>query len=114
MVLNNKKKNILITKYLIVSKQTNGSNIHSLQDQLNNSRTIIKRMEQSTNYYLYNILTDELLQITCQLSELIKIIELLFYNKYFNSKGINDETFLKNISLIKEKYFEKLLKLSSM
>jgi len=114
MVLNNKKKNILITKYLIVSKQNNGSNIHSLQDQLNNSRTIIKRMEQSTNYYLYNILTDELLQITCQLSELIKIIELLFYNKYFNSKGINDETFLKNISLIKEKYFEKLLKLSSM
>jgi len=59
------------------------------------------------NYYLYNILTDELLQINCELNTLIRMIEIIVYNKYINSKIITNEIFLQNNLIIKNKYFSE-------
>jgi hypothetical protein len=56
------------------------------------------------NYYLYNILTDELFQVKCTLNNLIKIVEILIKHKYFNKEKIDDNTFLKNNLIIKNKY----------
>lgn len=56
------------------------------------------------NYYLYNILTDEMLKIECPLKDLKEMIQFLIYNKYFNNKGITDEVFVENALEIKDKY----------
>ena len=67
-------------------------------------KNIIKLNIEDTNYYLYNILTDELLQINCELNALIRMIEILVYNKYINSKKVTNEIFLQNNLIIKNKY----------
>jgi hypothetical protein len=107
MVLNNKHY-IPITKSSIISlvKKSNiYHDIESLNDQIDRLQTKIKMNEHDTNYYLYNILTDELLKITCELNNLQKIMELLIHNKYNNINEIKDDIFIKNMLSIKHKYF---------
>tara|TARA_B110000971_G_scaffold221978_1_gene272135 strand:+ start:7426 stop:9627 length:2202 start_codon:yes stop_codon:yes gene_type:complete len=60
--------------------------------------------EQDTSYYLYNILTDELLQITCPYDKLIKLVETLIYYKYIQKKVISNDTFLLSNQKLKHKY----------
>lgn len=58
--------------------------------------------EEPKIYYLYNILSDELLMLTTPLEELEKLVALLFHYKYSNNIVIEDDLFLlicKNISL---------------
>jgi hypothetical protein len=47
-------------------------------------------------YYLLNILTNEMFQITSDAEELDKMIRYLIYNKYFNNNKTSDEAFLLN------------------
>lgn len=56
------------------------------------------------NYYLYNILTNEMLKIECPLKDLKEMIQFLVYNKYFNNKGITDKVFIEKALDIKDKY----------
>ncbi len=56
------------------------------------------------NYYLYNILTDEMEQISCTYENLKEMIKYLFHAKYLGSKEIPDDIFLKNIIKVLEKY----------
>ena len=115
LIFNNKNQNVPIIKSLIISliKKNNtlineidiyNNTINLLQIQLEFLKKEIIKFEEDTNYYLYNILTDELLQITCPLNTLIKIVEILIFNKYINSKNINNETFLKDNLIIKNRY----------
>ena len=115
LIFNNKNQNVPIIKSLIISliKKNNtlineidiyNNTINLLQVQLEILKKEIIKFEEDTNYYLYNILTDELLQITCPLNTLIKIVEILIFNKYINSKNINNETFLKDNLIIKNRY----------
>ena len=116
-IVNNKKQNISITKSLIISVIKRYDNqidvsecdnsIKNLQENAEQLKNIIKLNIEDTNYYLYNILTDELLQINCELNTLIRMIEILVYNKYINSKIITNETFLQNNLIIKNKYFSE-------
>jgi hypothetical protein len=116
-ILNNKKQNISITKSLIISVIKRYDNqidvsecdnsIKNLQENAEQLKNIIKLNIEDTNYYLYNILTDELLQINCELNTLIRMIEILVYNKYINSKIITNEQFLQNNLIIKNKYFSE-------
>ena len=113
-ILNNKKQNISITKSLIISVTKRHDNqidvsecenaIKNLQENTEQLKNIIKLNIEDTNYYLYNILTDELLQINCELNALIRMIEILVYNKYINSKKVTNEIFLQNNLIIKNKY----------
>ena len=52
-------------------------------------------------YYLYNILTDEMNEIKCDMNKLIEMIDILITNKYYNKHTITDANFLINIDIIK-------------
>lgn len=54
------------------------------------------------SYFLYNILTDELLEIRCTLYNLTRMVECLITNKYINKKRLTDEMFLSTVISIKE------------
>ena len=58
------------------------------------------------SYYLYNILTDELIRLTNDMASLTKIMKILIHHKYFKSKRIPDEEFLSNIYTFKKLYFD--------
>jgi hypothetical protein len=54
-------------------------------------------------YYLYNILTDEMYEIKCDMNKLIEMVDILITNKYYNKHTITDANFLINIDIIKNK-----------
>lgn len=49
------------------------------------------------NYYIYNILSDELNEITFNMNDLKEMMQFIIYNKYTSKKEINDEEFIKNM-----------------
>jgi len=57
----------------------------------------------NANYYLYNILTDEFIEIKSDIHRLIKMVEYLFYNKYINYVSISDDDFIINMGKILNK-----------
>lgn len=57
--------------------------------------------DTSENYYLYNILTDQLDKIECSRDKLTNMISYLIYNKYIDTKYISDKDFLEKIMLVK-------------
>lgn len=57
-----------------------------------------------TNYYLYNILTNERIQISSDVDSLSKMIDILVDIKYNNQHLISDEDFIKNNDFIKNKF----------
>lgn len=59
----------------------------------------------NNNFYLYNILTDELVLVKCEYNKLEEMVNFLIFHKYHNTKYITDELFKLNISNIREKYF---------
>ena len=61
----------------------------------------------NTNYYLYNILTDELISIKSDIYRLIKMVEYLFYNKYVNYVSVSDDEFIVNMNKILNKQIIK-------
>jgi hypothetical protein len=61
----------------------------------------IGAQEDKFQYYLYNILTDEMLEIKCELPKLIKMVEFLIYSKYFHKHVVSDEKFMSSIMALK-------------
>tara|TARA_Y100001958_G_scaffold146384_1_gene126061 strand:+ start:1301 stop:3376 length:2076 start_codon:yes stop_codon:yes gene_type:complete len=50
------------------------------------------------NYYLYNILTDEMFRIDVEFDKLKEMMEYIIYKKYFSdSEKVPDEIFIKNM-----------------
>lgn len=94
----------------IVSKKTSQKHI-DLQKKITHIENDIKELRkknqvfENTEYYLYNILTDEMIQVKSNLEKLIKMVEHLFYSKYISSNEITDNEFLTNITTIKNNYF---------
>ena len=73
--------------------------LKDLNKQTNTLTLDIKSEEkiQSNNYYLYNILTDEMEQVSCSHEKLKEMIQYLFHAKYISSKEISDDIFLQKI-----------------
>ncbi len=72
-----------------------------------NTETQVKTENKSpvaNNYYLYNILTDEMDQITCTHENLKQMVQYLFHAKYLGSKEIPDDIFLKNVITVLNQY----------
>lgn len=65
--------------------------------------------QQHNNYYLYNILTDEMEQVSCSYANLKEMIQYLFHAKYLGSKEIPDDIFLKNVIDVLEKYKQNII-----
>jgi AAA domain len=65
----------------------------------------LNKKPKRRSYFLYNILTDELLEIRCTLFNLTRMIQCLITHKYINKKRLTDEMFLSTIMSIKEGIF---------
>lgn len=59
---------------------------------------------ESYNYFLFNILTDEIYQIECSDNNLKSLVDYLIKSKFDNDHIIPDDEFLDNINKIKSKY----------
>ena len=54
--------------------------------------------DKEFNYYLYNILTNEMFQIHVNLQKLTQMMEYIIYQKYYsNSEKVPDEVFIQNM-----------------
>lgn len=71
---------------------------------------VIKKNHDTNNYFLYNILTNEMEQISCSYDNLKEMIKYLFHSKYLGSKEIPDDIFIKNIIDVLNKYKEVINK----
>ena len=58
------------------------------------------------NYYLYNILTDQMIQIMSSITQLKELVSYLIHSKYFNEINISDDLFINNINSIKLQYID--------
>jgi hypothetical protein len=67
-----------------------------------NKKYIIKE----SKYYLFNILTDELIKISCSFDNLQKMMDYLIYHKYNNIKETNDDVFISKLKNISQKFIE--------
>ena len=101
------KNNIKISK-LKMKKKINDLNLENelLTNKINE---ITKELEYSNNiitnnYYLYNILSDEMIKISCNFFELSEMIKYLIYEKYKSNKKITDDDFILKFKTIFNKY----------
>ena len=56
-------------------------------------------------YYLYNILTDELMEIKTNREDLEQMIKYLIFTKYFGNKTMDDISFKETCQNIRKQYF---------
>ena len=101
------KNNIKISK-LKMKKKINDLNLENelLTNKINE---ITKELEYSNNiitnnYYLYNILSDEMIKISCNFFELTEMIKFLIHEKFKLNKTITDTKFKLKFKNIFNKY----------
>jgi hypothetical protein len=70
--------------------------LYAYLNEQNNNKNVI--------YNLYNILTDELWEITYDINNLYKLVDIIKQYKNIN-KLISDDDFLHNINIVKDKFF---------
>ena len=129
-VKNSDNKNIDIPKTLILSVKKNiciddiKTKINNIENdlcKLNKELTYINNLtdeekqqeiarltelyNRKTEYVLFNILTNEYMNITCEFQKLKKMVEYLIYSKYENDKFITNEDFIKINTNIYKLYF---------
>jgi hypothetical protein len=72
--------------------------------RINDIETKISDLKAQTNYYLYNILSDELFQINFTFENLETMVHNLIHYKYYNNHDMNDDVFLEKNLAILQKY----------
>jgi hypothetical protein len=65
----------------------------------------IELYNRKTEFVLFNILTNEYIDVKCDFQKLKKMVEYLIYSKYINDKPITDEEFIKINTNIHKLYF---------
>ena len=99
----------LITRTNIkIDIDTIENNLYKLNNQLNDINNQLGDKELyniETKYVLYNILTNEYVNVKCEFKKLKKIIECLIYSKYITSKPTTDDDFIKLNKKIYKLYF---------
>jgi hypothetical protein len=109
MVINEHGKQMSIPKLSITAIKSNNdtgnksSDIILLEAEMNRLKDLMSAVMKTTNYYLYNILTTQLCQVTCTFDKLIKIASILMNAKYVNA-SVDDDTFLSFNMINKNKY----------
>ena len=80
----------------------------SIRSQIDELQTKLEKDEKEFSYkcdqmvyHLYNVLSDELINITCDMESLTKMMEILVTYKYFKSKRISDDVFLDDVIKIR-------------
>jgi hypothetical protein len=72
--------------------------------KINDIEIIINKLKAHKNYYLYNILSDELFQINFSFENLETMVHNLINYKYYNNNDMNDDVFLEKNLAILQKY----------
>lgn len=97
---------------IIIRKYKNG-NIHiknsitNIIDKININFITSKKYEifkNTTKYYLYNILSNELIEIEVNILNLIELVKFLINEKYFKNTNITDKEFIQNALNVLKKY----------
>ena len=105
-----KKEHVLqlaIYKYLYLINKSNTNsiseifNIISEKDTMNTSND---DHQKDMKFYLYNILSDKLMEVKGTLENLQKMMEYLIYTKYFGKTLIDDISFNAKCQKIRKKY----------
>ena len=105
------KKKIKIEKD--PKKKTELENINNkmmirVSKELNTNKTKITSNiiseNKERNYYLYNILTNEMDKILCDFDKLKEMIEYLFQSKYLNQNQVPDNIFIEKCIIILDHY----------
>jgi hypothetical protein len=78
-------------------------NNKDLTNRLTKQPDLVTQID-SDNYFLYNILSDELYQIETSFDELKQMIDYLIQYKYFNKSKMSDSKFLSSNNDIIQKY----------
>lgn len=94
-----KTKTIESLKKLQERLCVNGTQIEETEKIESLKATITEDINEK--FYLYNILTDEMCEIKCELPKLIKMMEFLIFSKYHKKKKLTDEEFLSSIELLR-------------
>ena len=85
------------------------TDVNNLIDENNNKLIrLTNKYNRETKYVLFNILTNEYMNIKCEFQKLKKIIECLIYSKYINDKPITNEDFIKINKNIYKLYFKTI------
>ena len=90
---------------LLIDNDSINVKINNVISQLENNENNIYN-----NYYLFNILSDEMIKINCDFNSLKQMIEYLIYSKYKDNKIISDDNFIIKFKDIFNKYSEQLNK----
>jgi hypothetical protein len=100
------QNNINIHKNKIKYNINNEKNtkINDIELKFNNIIQHINELKVQKNYYLYNILSDELYQIDFTFNDLETMMRNLINYKYYNDYNMSDEIFLKKNLSILQKY----------
>jgi hypothetical protein len=96
--------NIQKNKIKYIMNNKDNLKINDIEQKLNNIKLKINELKIQKNYYLYNILSDELFQINFTFDNLEKMVCYLINYKYYNDYDMSDEIFLKNNLIILQKY----------
>lgn len=88
----------------IDSKKTDKIKINAITNNLSYEEQNVYKKQNNAHYYLYNILTDQMDEINCDLHKLKQMIEFLFYSKFINDKALTDDEFKNNACMINNKY----------
>ena len=99
-----KNNNIILTlniefeiKYLNIENEILNDKINELTKELETGIVI-------NNYYLYNIISDEMIKISCNFFELTKMINFLIHEKFKLNKTITGDKFKLKFKKIFDKY----------
>ena len=111
---------IQLAIYAYLYEVNNNNIINKLQDEtvelnklqndfdalmmINDIETKTTDLKAQKNYYLYNILSDELFQINFTFENLETMVHNLINYKYYNNNDINDDVFLEKNLIILQKY----------
>lgn len=78
------------------------------QDELRRLTSILDNeidvYSRKTEYVLFNILTNEYMNVRCDFQKLKKIVKILIQSKYVNDKHLTDDEFIKNNNKIYKQY----------
>ena len=97
------KKKIQKQRFLDVGNNFDIMNFFINSDTCNNGLT--DNTFNDYHYYIFNIITDEIYELTGDLESLKEMIEYLINYKYYSSLVISDKEFLENNLKIYNKYF---------
>jgi hypothetical protein len=104
--IQNMKKQLNEKRGLILQTQERQWVLDNLKTEHKKIRDIIiKNKNKKTEYYVYNILTDELAKVSCSMKGLTKMIKYLIESKYIVEPKINDTDFIEFNQSLRDTYF---------